>query len=124
MLSRFLVGVSILVLSVLFASYMLATDLYSHLDDLSGSLTQMIEAVNELSSVRDASSSGDDPMSQIALILNSHLESLQWIDSSVRELETKVTDVEKRVKEAGVSVNGGIGASINQSKSRSFGLAR
>jgi len=98
---------------------MLATDLYTHLDDLSGSLTQMIEAVNALSiapgSQKDgnngtsggANGLGEDPMSQIAQILSSHLESLQWIDGSVRELESNVTEVEKRVREAGLSVNGG-----------------
>ena len=98
---------------------MLATDLYTHLDDLSGSLTQMIGAVNALSIVpgsqKDANNGmsgganglGEDPMSQIAQILSSHLESLQWIDGSVRELESNVTEVEKRVREAGLSVNGG-----------------
>jgi nuclear pore complex protein Nup62 len=95
---------------------MLATDLHSHLDDLSGSLTQMIEAVNGLS-LPSSSSSPDDPMSQISQILSSHLESLQWIDGAVREVETKVSDVEKRVKESG---HGSFGAS----RSRSFGLNR
>jgi len=50
---------------------------------------------------------GEDLMSQIAPILNSRLESLQWIDGSVRELESNVMEVEKRVMEAGLSVNGG-----------------
>jgi hypothetical protein len=27
---------------------------------------------------------------------------LQWIDGAVREVETKVTDIEKRVKESGL----------------------
>jgi len=101
-------------------NYMLATDLYTQLDDLSGSLTQMIEAVNALSispsSQTDGASNGasgganglnEDPMSQIVQILSSHLESLQWIDGSVKELESNVTEVEKRVREAGLSVNGG-----------------
>ena len=50
---------------------------------------------------------GEDPMSQIVQILDGRLESLQWIDGSVRELESSVTEVEKRVREAGLSVNGG-----------------
>ncbi len=90
---------------------MLATDLHTHLDDLSGSLTQMIESVNGLSISSKPTDSADDPMSQIAQILSSHLESLQWIDGAVREVETKVTDVEKRIKDSA-----GAG-----SKSRSFG---
>jgi len=109
-------------------NYMLATDLHTHLDDLSGSLTQMIDAVNGLSlpsQSQDSSAGGDDPMGQIAQILSSHLESLQWIDGSVRELEGKVSEVEQRVREAGVSVNGsGLGNSTNLGRSRSFALGR
>ena len=111
---------------------MLATDLYTHLDDLSGSLTQMIEAVNAFSTVpgsqkdtNNGTSGGanglnDDPMNQIAQILSSHLESLQWIDGSVRELESNVTEVEKRVREAGLSVNGG-GSGGHGRSTRSIG---
>jgi len=79
----------------------------------------MIEAANALSNIigsqKDANNGtsgcatglGEDPMSQIAQILSSHLDSLQWIDWLVRELESDVTEVEKRVREAGLSVNGG-----------------
>jgi len=79
----------------------------------------MVEAVNALSIVTGsqkdtnngtsggASRPGEDPMSQIAQILSSHLESLQWIDGSVREFESNVTEVEKRVRETGLSVDGG-----------------
>jgi nuclear pore complex protein Nup62 len=108
-----------LILSV--SSFMLATDLYTHLDDLSSSLSQMIETVNELSlpsaDGSAQSSSGDDPMNQIAQILSAHLESLQWIDGALREVESKVTDVEKRVKESGIAHSGLIGLG---SKSRNF----
>ena len=111
---------------------MLATDLYTHLDDLSGSLTQMIEAVNALSTVsssqKDANNGtsgganglNEDPMSQIAQVLGSHLESLQWIDGSVKELESNVIEVEKRVREAGLSVNGG-GSGGHGRSTRSIG---
>jgi nuclear pore complex protein Nup62 len=97
---------------------MLATDLHTHLDDLSGSLTQMIESVNALSLGPDSAkeSTAEDPMAQIALILSSHLESLQWIDGAVREVETKVNDVEKRV-----SANGLGGSSVRRS---GYGLGR
>lgn len=76
---------------------MLATDLHTHLDDLSGSLTQMIDSVNALSIPSKSEDSTDDPMTQITQILSSHLESLQWIDSAVREVESKAYEVEKRV---------------------------
>ncbi|KIM46035.1 hypothetical protein M413DRAFT_300980 [Hebeloma cylindrosporum] len=82
-------------------NYMIATDLHTHLDDLSGSLTQMIDSVNALSLASKPADALDDPMSQIAQILSSHLESLQWIDTAVREVESKTTDVEKRIKESG-----------------------
>ncbi|RXW24593.1 hypothetical protein EST38_g1227 [Candolleomyces aberdarensis] len=98
-------------------NYMLATDLHTNLDDLSASLTQMIESVNALSmSQKPAIEGGEDPMAQISQVLSSHLESLQWIDSSVRELDTKVNEVERRVKESGHSFGNG--------KSRGFGLNR
>lgn len=96
----------------LFDSYMLATDLHTHLDDLSGSLSQMIESVNGLSVSSKPSDAAEDPMSQIAQILSSHLESLQWIDSSVRDVEAKGTEVEKRIKDSGHSTT---------AKSRGFG---
>lgn len=100
---------------------MLATDLHTQLDDLSGSLTQMIDAVNVLSvSNKPNGESNDDPMTQISQILSSHLESLQWIDGAVREVEGKVTDIERRVKDSGYSLTG----STNQGKSRVFGLNR
>jgi nuclear pore complex protein Nup62 len=104
-----------------FNSYMLATDLHAQLDDLSGSLTQMIDAVNGLSvSNKPNGESNDDPMSQISQVLSSHLESLQWIDGAVREVEGKVSDIEKRVKDSGYNLTGG----QNQGKSRGFGLHR
>lgn len=106
-----------------YSSYMLATELHTHLDDLSGSLTQMIDSVNALSLSSPGSSDaksqqGEDAMAQIAQILSSHLESLQWIDGAVREVESKVTEVEKGVRDAGVNNFGG------GNKSRGFGLNR
>ncbi|KAG7449371.1 uncharacterized protein BT62DRAFT_985681 [Guyanagaster necrorhizus] len=98
-------------------NYMLATDLQTNLDDLSGSLTQIIESVNSLSLPSDNSS--QDPMTQITQILSSHLESLQWIDNAVKEVDTKVTEVEKKVRESGH------GSSLNSNtnyKSRGFSL--
>lgn len=94
---------------------MLATELHGHLDDLSASLTQMIEAVNELSNSSDnassTSASSDDPMAQIAQVLSNHLESLQWIDGAVREVESKVGEVERRVKSAaGDESSGSLGS--------------
>ena len=82
---------------------------------MSSSLAQMIEAVNGLST-SDADAAAENPMNAIQQILSSHLESLQWIDGAVRELDAKVGDVEQRVRAAS---DGGYGLA----KSRSgFGL--
>ncbi|KAI0053053.1 hypothetical protein FA95DRAFT_1058359 [Auriscalpium vulgare] len=108
-------------------NYMLATELHNHLDDLSSSLTQLIESVNTVSlgssSDNTKSTSNEDPMAQISQVLSSHLESLQWIDGASRELESKVSEVEKRVRDAGVSTSG-TGSSSGSSRSRGFGLNR
>ncbi|KAF8338724.1 Nsp1-like C-terminal region-domain-containing protein [Cantharellus anzutake] len=82
-------------------SYGLAAGLNSQLDDLSHSLTSMIETVNSLSAPPDFTSGAPfsaagavDPIAQIEAILNAHLGSLQWIDGAVKELEVKVKEVE------------------------------
>ncbi|KAI6035260.1 Nsp1-like C-terminal region-domain-containing protein [Pisolithus orientalis] len=89
----------------------------------STSLTQMIDSVNTLSlSATNSVSphSGDDPLMQISQILNSHLESLQWIDGAVREVEGKLTQVERRVRDAGLGNSLGNGLA----RQRGFGLPR
>ncbi|KAI9467230.1 Nsp1-like C-terminal region-domain-containing protein [Lactarius psammicola] len=106
-------------------NYMLATELHNHLDDLSSSLTQLIESVNSMSVGQGniKPTSAEDPMAQIAQVLSNHLESLQWIDGASRDLEEKVVEVEKRIKDVngvphGTPVPGG------NSRSRGFGLTR
>jgi len=100
---------------------MLATDLQAQLDDLAGSLTQMIDSVNELS--LPSSSNGnasEDPLSQIATILSTHLESLQWIDGAVREVDSNIAEAERRVERSSYANgrSGSLGAS------RGFGSTR
>lgn len=92
---------------------------------------QMIDSVNTLSEGStegsDSSAKADAPLEVIAQILSSHLESLQWIDTAVREVDTKVTDVEKRIREASAgnnaanSISGTVNSSHTQ-RSRGFGL--
>jgi hypothetical protein len=68
----------------------------------------MIESVNALTlpnsphaSSSDASSGGkkadEDPLQQIGAVLNAHLKSLQWIDETVRDVEGKVKEGERRM---------------------------
>jgi nuclear pore complex protein Nup62 len=104
---------------------MLATELHNHLDDLSSSLTQLIDSVNSMSVGQNDSkaASADDPMAQIAHVLSNHLESLQWIDGASRELEEKVVEVEKRIRDVG-NVSQANPALGGGSRSRGFGLNR
>lgn len=102
---------------------MLATSLNQQLDDLARNLSAMVDEVNSVTATSQhghaakmkptdnttslatttATGQGDvtmedadamDPMSQIQAILNAHLDSLSWINTSVRELEGKVVDLE------------------------------
>ena len=101
----------------------------------------MIDSVNELTPSKDdqigdgelGKPKDDAPLDQIAQILSSHLESLQWIDGAVREVETKVVEVERRVREvqppaanAGGRSGGSLGGSTNglnsSTRPRGFGL--
>jgi nuclear pore complex protein Nup62 len=104
------------------SSYMLATELHNHLEDLSSSLTQLIDSVNSMSIGQNDTkrASADDPMAQIAHVLSNHLESLQWIDGASRELEEKVVEVENRIKDVSTG-SPGLGGG---SRSRGFGLVR
>lgn len=66
----------------------------------------MIDIVNGLGTTNAADNSsssgypggggGADPIGQIEAILNAHLGSLQWIDGAVKELESKVHEVESK----------------------------
>lgn len=83
----------------------------------------MVEAVNGLniSSAPTAAlgeGSNEDPISTIAGILNAHLSSLQWIDTYLRDMESKVKDAERKIHEV-VNRRGSDGFS----KVRSFGLS-
>ena len=109
-------------------AYKLAAHLSNSLDSTSGSLTSLIQTLNALSPsfshATSSSSSGadgpqhqqgqqgqDDPLAQIASILNAHLGSLTWIEGSTEQLRRAVRDLEARV--AGVqgraAAQGGMG---------------
>lgn len=92
-------------------AYKLAAHLSNSLDSTSGSLTSLIQTLNALSpsfSHATTSASGDaqqghhqqgqdDPLAQIASILNAHLGSLTWIEGSTEQLRRAVRDLEARV---------------------------
>ncbi|KAF8502489.1 Nsp1-like C-terminal region-domain-containing protein [Gautieria morchelliformis] len=111
-------------------SYALPANLYTQLDDLSRSLTQMVESVNCLNlSPGPSHSSGtadegsqEDAISTIAGILNAHLSSLQWINGSLKEMEGKVNDVERNIKDTGGRGWSSSGTGEGTNKGRSYGL--
>lgn len=87
-------------------SYNLASTLSTSLDSTSLSLTSLIQTLNTLSpslaptsSSSAPSSSDEDPLAQIAAILNAHLGSLKWIESNTEGLRRNVRDLEGRVGE-------------------------
>lgn len=89
-------------------SFSLASDLSVHLDDLSQSLLRMIESINSPTDPIFSSpihKSTFDPLQQISGILSNHLESLEWVDGAVREIECKVIEAEKRIKEMSTVVS-------------------
>ncbi|KAF8528801.1 Nsp1-like C-terminal region-domain-containing protein [Hysterangium stoloniferum] len=106
-------------------SYALAANLYTQLDDLSRSLTQMVDMVNSLNLSQTPSSKAtsadntaqDDPISTIAGILNAHLSSLQWIDGSLKDMEGKVKDAQRKLRDT----EGGRGPGVSGT-GRSYGL--
>jgi len=108
-------------------NYMLAADLNAQLDDLSHTLSQMIESVNEMSGGSQDDVTADDPLQQITQILSNHLGSLKWIDGAVQDVEAKVNDVEKRLRESSMDDNnafagyGGFTTSTDRPRRMGFG---
>lgn len=89
-------------------TYRLAEDLNNQLDDLSRSLTALINEVNSLSAsaglTHPASDPKDaaaqDPVAAIAAILNAHLSSLGWIEKTGNSLTAQVEELEGKLKVA------------------------
>ena len=69
---------------------------------------------------------GEDALAQIGAILSTHLESLQWIDGAVREVEGRVGDVEKRLRETSMGLGGSGGSNpgyaSTAARPRGFGM--
>lgn len=72
-------------------SYQLAETLNSHLDDVAKNLSAMITELNATSAGKDqADAERDGSIAQIVAILNAHLGSLKWIDSSAGAMRNKL----------------------------------
>ena len=75
-------------------SYRLAEDLNEKLESMSGNLTNVIKEMNTVQSEL-ANANPDDALTQIVKVLNSHLSSLQWIDSHTTELQEKLDQIQQ-----------------------------
>jgi hypothetical protein len=117
--------------------------LNTQLDELARSLSSMIDEVNSLTATtsrsttmkpadnttslaasakaQDKTLEEADPMVQIQAILNAHLDSLSWINGTVRELEGKVSDLERKFGTAAPADDKPIAAPIPRVPLRGLG---
>jgi nuclear pore complex protein Nup62 len=92
-------------------AYKTAEEVHVQLNDMASSLGTMIAELNSLAgpgnridessladgTISSGSASNEDPIVQIAGILNAHLGSLNWIGEITQELGVKVNELESRV---------------------------
>ncbi|ORE18459.1 hypothetical protein BCV71DRAFT_115128 [Rhizopus microsporus] len=76
-------------------AYGLAESLNSQLDDVNRNLNIMVEEINKMGTTKQSAGDEDDVVGQIVQILNSHLSSLQWIDTHSAKLQNKIQEVSK-----------------------------
>ncbi|GAB0094683.1 Nuclear pore glycoprotein p62 [Sergentomyia squamirostris] len=72
-------------------AYMLAENLDTQLKQMSEDLKEVIEHLNEANKERDP----NDPIVQIGKILNAHMGSLQWIESSTSAIASNLEEIPK-----------------------------
>ncbi|XP_055597097.1 nuclear pore glycoprotein p62 [Uranotaenia lowii] len=72
-------------------TYSMAETLDSQLKQMSEDLKEVIEHLNESNKYSDPS----DPLVQIGKILNAHMNTLQWIESSTSCITTRLDDIGK-----------------------------
>ncbi|ELU14274.1 hypothetical protein CAPTEDRAFT_165712 [Capitella teleta] len=73
-------------------TYKLAENIDAQLKRMSSDLKEIIEHLNSSHSTQDAS----DPVAQIAQILNSHMDSLHWVDQNSSLLQRRVEEVARQ----------------------------
>jgi len=77
-------------------TYKLAENIDAQLKRMMQDLREIIDHINN--SNLQQSKAGEDPMVQIAKILNSHMDSLQWVDQNANLLQRKVDEVGRLVE--------------------------
>lgn len=92
-------------------AYALANSLSGALDSTGTSLAALIETLNALAPATAAKQQGqdEDPLGQIATILNAHLGSLKWIEGTTEGLQESVRELEGRVGQVSGRSLGGQG---------------
>jgi len=71
---------------------------YALAENLDGQLARMCEDLKEIiSHLNSTQKAGDsrDPVHQIGKVLNAHMDSLQWIDTSALQVERKLAEVSR-----------------------------
>ncbi|EFP77121.2 uncharacterized protein PGTG_03077 [Puccinia graminis f. sp. tritici CRL 75-36-700-3] len=113
-------------------AYKTAEEVHVQLNDMASSLGTMIAELNSLAgpgnridessladgTISSGSSSNEDPIVQIAGILNAHLGSLNWIGEITQELGVKVNELESRV--SNTKVEFGLEPSLNHYRQIEF----
>lgn len=72
-------------------TYLLAENLDTQLRQMSEDLKEVIEHLNEVNKLQNP----NDPIVQIGRILNAHMNSLQWIESTTSQINAKLEDINK-----------------------------
>ncbi|XP_014092589.1 nuclear pore glycoprotein p62 [Bactrocera oleae] len=72
-------------------TYLLVENLDTQLKQMSEDLKEIIDNLNDANKGQDST----DPIIQIGKILNAHMSSLQWIESSTTNISTKLDDITK-----------------------------
>lgn len=72
-------------------TYHMAESLDTQLKQMSEDLKEIIEHLNESNRTQDST----DPVIQIGHILNAHMNSLQWVDDHVIQIQNKLDEVTK-----------------------------
>ncbi|XP_017467101.1 PREDICTED: nuclear pore glycoprotein p62 [Rhagoletis zephyria] len=72
-------------------TYLLVENLDTQLKQMSEDLKEIIDNLNEANKGQDSA----DPIIQIGKILNAHMSSLQWIESSTTNISNKLDDITK-----------------------------
>lgn len=69
--------------------YSIAENLDTQLKQMSEDLKEVIEHLNEANKAQDP----NDPIVQIGRILNAHMDSLQWIETTTTQINSKLDDL-------------------------------